>query len=65
MFLGFKVKMCTCKLFYGFSVIIISVTQKATTAALPFTCKISKNILIILHVLQGAVLAQRRVWEVY
>lgn len=36
MFWGFKVKMCTCKLFYGFSAIIISVTQKATTATPPY-----------------------------
>lgn len=42
MFWGFKVKMCTCKLFYGFSVIKISVTQKATTATPPSCAGVPK-----------------------
>lgn len=64
MFWGFKVKMCTCKLFYGVLVIIITVTQKATTVALPSLARFLKIITIILHILRDIVFSYS-IWDVY
>lgn len=64
MFWGFKIKMCTCKLAYGVLIIIITVTQKATTVALPSLASFLKQITIILHILQDTVFAYS-IWDVY